>query len=123
MRGDAEWLVRILVHLLDNATKYSEGRPVVVSWEAEGELAVVRVHDQGPGIPEQGRELLFTCFGRNAGRIRAGRVGTGLGLFLGRRLAQALGGDLDLEATGPAGSTFRLSIPRVIQAGGSSRSA
>ena len=120
--GDAEWLGRIFVHLLDNAVKYSvEGRPVVVSWEADGERAVLRVRDQGLGIPEQDRELLFTCFGRNAGRVRAGRVGTGLGLYLGRHLAEALDGDLNLEATGPTGSTFRLRIPRVMPQAESSR--
>jgi signal transduction histidine kinase len=73
---------------------------------------VVCVHDRGPGIPEHGREHLFARFGRvPGGRIRAGRVGTGLGLYLGRQIAEAMGGTLDLESTGPGGSTFRLRLP------------
>ena len=98
---------------MDNAAKYSaEGSPIVVSWEPDGGCAILRVRDYGPGIPKQGREGLFTRFGRIAGsRTRAGRVGTGLGLYLGRQLAEAISGSLDLETTGPEGSTFRLCLP------------
>ncbi len=110
---DGERAQQVLVNLLDNACKYSpEGSMVTVFWTPEGDRAVVRVHDRGPGIPEQGQELLFTRFGRIPGSpIRAGRVGTGLGLYISRALAEAMGGTLDLEATGPTGSTFRLRVP------------
>jgi signal transduction histidine kinase len=43
--------------------------------------------------------------------MRAGRVGTGLGLYLGRQMAEAMDGDLDLEETGSEGSTFRARLP------------
>ena len=111
--ADAERAVQILANLIDNAAKYSpEGSAVVVTWRREGGMAVIRVRDHGSGLPEEGRDRLFTRFGRIPGsRIRAGHVGTGLGLFLGRHLARAMGGELDLEATGPDGSTFRLQLP------------
>ena len=65
-------------------------------------MAVLRVTDHGPGVSDEGRIRLFTRFGRVPGsRMREGRVGTGLGLYLGRRLAEAMAGDLDLETTGP----------------------
>ena len=107
-------LLQILANLLDNAAKYSpEGSAIAVSWQAEGQVIAIRVKDAGEGISEAGREYLFTKFGRVPGsRIRAGRVGTGLGLYLGKQLARSMGGDLTLEHSTPQGSTFRLHLPR-----------
>lgn len=83
---------------------------------ADGQV-VVRVRDAGRGIGEEGRARLFTRFGRLPGsRIRAGHVGTGMGLYLSRLLARAMGGELDLETTGPDGSTSRKVLPGVAAA-------
>lgn len=111
--ADHDRVIQILANLIDNAAKYSpEGSPVAVSWRLDGALVLVRVRDHGPGIAEQHRALLFTRFGRVPGsRIRAGHVGTGLGLYLSRRLAEAMGGRIQLEATGPEGSTFQFWLP------------
>jgi signal transduction histidine kinase len=111
--GDAARTEQILINLIDNAAKYSpEGSPVEVTWTVHPGRVAVRVVDHGPGIPANGREMLFTRFGRVPGSmVRAGRVGTGLGLYLGRAYAEAMGGTLDLESTGPEGSTFCLCLP------------
>jgi PAS domain S-box-containing protein len=114
MWTDAGRAAQVLTNLIDNAAKYSpEGSAIVVSWHVEHQReVVVRVRDQGPGIAETGRDQLFTRFGRITGsRIRAGHVGTGLGLYISRGLAEVMGGDLDLECSGPQGSTFRLRLP------------
>ena len=112
-RLDPNRLQQIVANLLDNAAKYSpDGAPIAVSWRAEGGWAAIRVRDRGPGIPDAHRGVLFTRFGRVPGsRIRSGRVGTGLGLYLSRQLACAMEGKLDLESTGPEGSTFTLRLP------------
>jgi signal transduction histidine kinase len=111
--ADPEKTVQILINLFDNAAKYSpDSSPVHVSWARDPAQVSVRVRDHGPGIAEQGRDRLFTRFGCVPGaRPRAGRVGTGLGLFLSRSFAVAMGGDLVLESTGPTGTVFRLSLP------------
>lgn len=111
--ADAERMLQILVNLLDNAAKYSpDGAPIAVSWVQAESRVLIRVRDHGCGVPEEGRDRLFTRFGRVPGScIRAGRVGTGLGLYLGRSLAQAMGGDLVLESTNAQGSVFRMELP------------
>ena len=110
---DADRAVQVLVNLLDNAAKYSpEGCQISVIWQLEDETVAIRVRDFGTGIPASGREALFTRFGRLPGsRARSGRVGTGLGLYLSRQLATAMGGSLDLEHTSREGSTFALRLP------------
>ncbi len=111
--ADHDRVVQILTAIIGNAAKHSpEGGAVDVRWRSERDSVVVRVRDAGPGIPPDAVGHLFTRFGRIPGSsIRAGHVGTGLGLYLGRRLARAMGGELDLERTGPKGSTFRLQLP------------
>ena len=112
--ADADRTVQVLINLLDNAAKYSpEGCPIEVRWHGQGgRTACVQVRDMGTGIPEHGGATLFTRFGRLPGsRARAGRVGTGLGLYLSRQFATMMGGTLDLEATGASGSTFALRLP------------
>jgi signal transduction histidine kinase len=105
--ADSERTLQILINLVDNAAKYSpEGSPVALTWGREDALVAVRVRDGGPGIPEASLGALFTRFGRLTGsKARAGRTGTGLGLYLSRMLALAL------ETSGPGGSTFRLRLP------------
>jgi signal transduction histidine kinase/ligand-binding sensor domain-containing protein len=113
VRADPDRTVQILANLMDNAAKYSpEGAPIRVTWVHDGARAEVLVRDWGTGIPPEGRERLFTRFGRVQGSpTRASQVGTGLGLYVGRSLAHAMGGELELAATGPTGSVFRLILP------------
>jgi PAS domain S-box-containing protein len=116
VRADADWTLQILANLFDNAAKYSpDGSPIGVCWGVEGGAVVVRVQDAGCGIPNESQDQLFTRFGRISGsRIRAGHVGTGLGLHLGRRFARVMGGELSLERSGPTGSVFQLQLPACV---------
>lgn len=113
VEADPDHLHRILVNLLRNAREAIEADPegdrtgkVTVTAAREDALVAIRVRDDGPGLPERARERLFQPF---AGSARA--EGAGLGLPIARELAQAQGGDLELESTGPSGAVFRLTLP------------
>jgi two-component system sensor histidine kinase KdpD len=89
---------QILANLVGNALKYAPpGSPVVVGAHAEGAWLIVTVDDEGVGIPVDDRALVMEPFHR-AWNVRESRIpGTGLGLFICRRLVEAHGGRLWLE--------------------------
>ena len=85
-------MVRILI---DNALRYGGGEPIRVT-AAEGALqATVEVADRGPGVPAEERERIFERFYRGRGRGSEG--GFGLGLAIGRELAERMGGTVTLR--------------------------
>ncbi len=112
VRADPEQLDRVLVNLFKNAREAIEGAGrdtgrVRLTAEARGLQMIVRISDDGPGVPERMRERLFQPFS-GSGRPD----GSGLGLAIARELARAHGGDLDLKETGPNGSVFELQLPQ-----------
>jgi signal transduction histidine kinase/CheY-like chemotaxis protein len=112
--ADRQRLKQILLNLLGNAIKYNrEGGTVSISCvrPQPGRLRV-QVTDTGPGIAREHFGLLFTPFER-LGAERTTVEGTGIGLALSRRLAEAMGGTLDVESTVGRGSTFWIEFPIV----------
>ena len=73
-----------------------------------GKVAGVRVIDQGPGIAAEQQSAIFEKFERLG---RSGDGGSGLGLYISRRLARAMGGDLKVKSTAGEGATFTLTLP------------
>lgn len=111
IRGDADLLRRMLLNLLQNAIQHTPaGGSVSVLTEPAPDIIKVRVSDSGPGIPEADRLRIFDRFVR-LDEARSGN-GTGLGLPIAKWIAEAHGGTLVLEASGPAGSTFCATLRR-----------
>ena len=107
--ADGEMVGTILDNLINNALAYGGPTPAVTV-EVRGEPAEVRVMDDGPGVPEGMRKAIFDRFVRIGRREVA--PGSGLGLYLSRRLAEAQGGQLELEdQAADTGSTFTLRLP------------
>jgi signal transduction histidine kinase len=93
VRADPQRLQQILQNLLDNAGKVTpEGGTVTVSIEAERDRAVLRVRDEGPGIPEDELDTIFERFVQGRRRDAAGNAGSGLGLAIVRTLVRLHGG-------------------------------
>lgn len=118
--ADRQRLREIVVNLVDNAVKYSPaGARVEVSAEAVGDEVVVRVTDNGHGIPPDVGDRLFEPFFRVDGVRPRGRHGsTGLGLALTRRLVEAHGGDIAYDSTYGGGTTFAFSLPVTVPLSG-----
>ncbi|HSJ33159.1 MAG TPA: ATP-binding protein [Longimicrobiales bacterium] len=105
---DPRRIRQILLNLLSNALKFGDGKPVTVHCRQRADGGVeVDVEDRGEGIPADETHAIFDEFVQ-----LHGTQGTGLGLPISRRLAQLLGGTLEIVRTQVGeGSTFRLSLP------------
>jgi PAS domain S-box-containing protein len=94
VRGETPMLDSLLVNLIGNAVKYTGiGGHVGVRLWSDGSRAILRVIDDGPGIPADERSRLFSPFFR-ASNVRDQVTGTGLGLVISRNIAERLGGSL-----------------------------
>jgi len=118
LRTDRRALSQILINLVGNAIKFTQQGGVEVSLEqvvspTQANAVRVRVRDTGPGIPAQEQSRLFEAFSRVESAERRHHEGTGLGLHLSRKLAEALGGSVGFESTEGQGSTFTLELPEM----------
>jgi signal transduction histidine kinase len=114
MLTDPTALEVVLRNLLDNAVKYSDPAAVQVVVEArvDDSRVVIRVRDQGIGIPAQHIKLVFDRFYRAPLESVASRRGTGLGLYVASQLVRHLGGKLEATSGGPGrGTTMAFALP------------
>jgi signal transduction histidine kinase len=103
---------QILLNLLDNAVKYSpDSSRVTVRAARDGSGALVVVTDEGAGIPVELQEKVFDRFYQVDQSATRQVGGTGLGLYICRKLAETIGGRIWLERSGPKGSEFALWLP------------
>jgi signal transduction histidine kinase len=103
---------RCLTNLISNAAKFASNPRVLVE---DGASLVLRVCDDGPGIPDEDLERVFEPFYRVESSRNPETGGTGLGLSIARDIAQAHGGSLELRNRSPHGLEAVLSLPRAPQ--------
>jgi PAS domain S-box-containing protein len=99
---------QIIGNLVSNAIKYAPTGPIEVTVTRSGTKVVVAVSDHGPGIPLVDQERIFERFERLD--TRTTQAGTGLGLYIARQLAAAMGGELSVHSAPGAGTTFELRL-------------
>jgi len=113
VNADKEELGRVLDNLINNSLSYSAPPArLFIDVSRDAERALVRVKDDGVGIPEDQREQVFDRFYRGASPAVAKVPGVGLGLYISRQLAEHHSGSLVLESSTPEeGTVFTLAIP------------
>ncbi|NNC73663.1 MAG: HAMP domain-containing histidine kinase [Sphingomonadaceae bacterium] len=106
--GDYKRVMQILVNLIGNAVRFApRDSQVWIRCELEGDLAAVIIADQGRGIAPEDQEKIFEKFER----LSADEPGSGLGLYLSRRLARAMRGDVEVDSAPGQGARFVLTLP------------
>jgi len=112
-RLDGSRIDQIVSNLLSNAIKYGRGKPVTVHLgidrQPSGSRATITVSDEGIGIAAEDHARIFERFERAVSRTHY--AGLGLGLWISRQIAEALGGTLTLESDLGKGARFTLSLP------------
>ncbi len=117
LNTDRKRLLQCLVNLLSNAAKYTTAGKIVVSSKTVGENIELSVTDTGIGISEKDLSKLFTAFERIKTRLTVKEGGTGLGLYLTKKITtELLKGVIEMESKEGVGSTFRIRVPLVLNA-------
>jgi signal transduction histidine kinase len=110
IQADPTRLAQVFDNLLNNAAKYAPGSTVTISLKAEENQAHICFSDTGPGISPAHLENIFNRFYRVPNQISSVR-GTGLGLFICRRIINAHNGEITAESTLGEGTTFHIFLP------------
>jgi len=110
VRGDRRRTAEVVAGLVHNATKYApQGTRIAVKIERADDRAIVRVQDQGRGVPPNERSRIFEPYARGAGNDEV--PGSGIGLFASRRVVEGQGGDIWVEDAPEGGAVFAFTLP------------
>jgi signal transduction histidine kinase len=102
---------QIVFNLLDNAIKYSDGSKTIrIELEVSRDWNILRVSDQGIGIPDKLKKHIFEEFVRSDDRKVTARRGSGIGLSVAKRLAEKMGGTIEVKDNEPMGSAFTVKL-------------
>ena len=112
LRADAEEIAQVLDNLLENAVKFSPAQGVVrVTLDDDGGSAVLRVADEGPGVPDHDKARVFARFHQGEAGRNAPDRGVGLGLAICRHVVEAHGGSIVVRDNVPRGAVFEVRVP------------
>ena len=110
---DSDSVTQIVVNLLDNAVKYARSaadKTILIRTKRDRQFVVIEVEDHGPGIPHWQRKKVFEEFYRIGAESTRETTGTGLGLALVKKFAQAHNGFVEIITTKPTGAIFRVAL-------------
>jgi signal transduction histidine kinase len=110
---DGDAVTQIIVNLLDNAIKYARDthdKTITVRTKTDGQFILIEVEDHGPGIPHRQHKRIFEEFYRIGAEATRETTGTGLGLALVKKFAQAHRGFVEIITAKPTGAIFRVAL-------------
>ena len=110
---DSDAVTQIAVNLLDNAVKYArnaEDKTITVRTGSDEQFTLIEVEDHGPGVPHRQRKKIFEQFYRSGAEATRETTGTGLGLALVKKFAQAHNGFVEIISAKPTGAIFRVAL-------------
>ena len=110
---DADRIREVITNLFDNAVKYTEAGKISIGITGDNNVVQIRVSDTGPGIPKEDIPHLFQKFYRVDNSATRTIGGTGLGLYICRKIVELYSGRIWVESEIDKGSTFYLNIPRI----------
>jgi len=112
IKVDPHLLEQVLTNLLSNAIKFSEqGQAIILDATLEEDHVTVRVVDQGPGISTEDQRKLFDKFFQGDTAAKRAGVGSGLGIYIAKKIVEAHGGQIYVESEIGKGTTFSFTIP------------
>lgn len=110
-RLDVRRFKQILLHVVENAVKFTEEGYVTLRMAAEGQEISIEIEDTGVGIRDEDQQLLFRPFVQAEAGATRRYGGSGLGLTVTRQLVELMGGSIDVESTFGEGTTVRIVLP------------
>jgi signal transduction histidine kinase len=113
VQADPERLREVITNLFDNAVKYTESGKVTIGLTGDDKVVQFYVRDTGHGIPAEDIPHLFQKFYRVDNSATRTIGGTGLGLFISRKIIELYGGRVWVTSELDKGSTFYINIPRL----------
>jgi PAS domain S-box-containing protein len=118
VRADVERTVQVLLNIIGNSVRYTESGQIDIWHEVRGGTVETLVRDTGVGIAPEQQDRLFTRFGQVERGLTRTSGGSGLGLYISRKLAEEMNGTVVLKQSAPGrGSTFALVLPAAVAAG------
>ena len=115
--ADEQRATQVLANLLGNALKYSPpGSPIRVTLSRTGDKVLTTVADRGPGIAVADRQRVFERFTRLGDHLTRAQGGVGLGLYIARRLVEAMGGEISVARAPGGGAAFSFTLPSAASA-------
>jgi Na+/proline symporter/nitrogen-specific signal transduction histidine kinase len=113
MKGDIDRITQVIINLMSNAIKFAntEGGYVGISLSTENEYAVLKVEDNGNGIPEDKQTLIFDRFTQLSDPKQGKPTGSGLGLFITKQIIDHHKGTISVESKEGKGAVFIVNLP------------